>query len=553
MFDNNLIPSSFWFIPSRYFHTIKYLKPKQVLERIRLRIKCVKPDLGVAPVIRENSGRWVYPCSRHSSMLGAHSFRFLNHQRAIMAPEDWNASDVSRLWLYNLHYFDDLNSTGSHERQSWHEQLVNRWIVENPPGQGVGWEPYPVSLRIVNWIKWILSGAKVNENMIHSLAIQTRWLYENIEWHLLGNHLFSNAKALIFSGLFFDGSESSGWLETGAKIIGQELGEQILSDGGQFERSPMYHCLALEDVLDLVNASHAWPGVMYAEFVSRLNGKAVKMIEWMEAMTHPDGFVAQFNDCTLNGAPKPSELLAYANRLGIEASVVTHESLTNLSPSGYIRVQNRTSCLIVDVGLIGPDYLPGHAHADTLSFELSLFGERWVVDSGCSLYEEGSERLRQRGTSAHNTVMVDGQDSSEVWSSFRVAKRARPFGLEIIKSPGSYEITCSHDGYRRLPGHVIHSRKWILRDSQLEIRDCLDGHYNKAQAFVHFHPEVEVSGNDKRSIDISMHDKTATISIEGGTFEIQDSVWHPEFGISIPSKMVAVKFVEPQLSISISW
>ena len=45
--------------------------------------------------------------------------------------------------------------------------------------------------------------------------------------------------------------------------------------------------------------------------------------------------------------------------------------------------------LLVDCGEIGPDYLPGHAHCDTLSFELSLSGQRVVVDSGCGIYVDG--------------------------------------------------------------------------------------------------------------------------------------------------------------------
>jgi uncharacterized heparinase superfamily protein len=39
-----------------------------------------------------------------------------------------------------------------------------------------------------------------------------------------------------------------------------ELPEQVLADGGNFERSPMYHAIFLEDVLDLINAATHWPG-----------------------------------------------------------------------------------------------------------------------------------------------------------------------------------------------------------------------------------------------------------------------------------------------------
>ena len=112
-------------------------------------------------------------------------------------------------------------------------------------------------LRIVNWIKWFLA-AQPDQVLpsrpgSHSLAVQTRWLRSRLEWHLLGNHLFANAKALVFAGLYFDGAEAQAWLVRGCAILARELPEQILADGGQFERSPMYHALALEDLLDLLN------------------------------------------------------------------------------------------------------------------------------------------------------------------------------------------------------------------------------------------------------------------------------------------------------------
>ena len=117
-----------------------------------------------------------------------------------------------------------------------------------PPARAV-----MLSLRIVNWIKWALAGNLLAANTIHSLALQARYLARRSEYHLLGNHLLANAKALVFAGLFFAGEEADAWLAQGLQILAAELPEQILADGGHFERSPMYHCLVLEDLLDLCN------------------------------------------------------------------------------------------------------------------------------------------------------------------------------------------------------------------------------------------------------------------------------------------------------------
>jgi uncharacterized heparinase superfamily protein len=96
-------------------------------------------------------------------------------------------------------------------------------------------------------------------------------------------------------------------------------------------------------------------------------------------------------------------------------------------------------------------YLPGHAHADTLSFELSLGGNRVLVNCCISEYGSQAGRQRQPGTAAHNTVTINGQNSSETWAGFRVARRAHA-QLCDVSYDGAAVIEGRHDGYARLPG-----------------------------------------------------------------------------------------------------
>ena len=437
--------------PTRYFHTLRYLRPVQISGRLWYRLNQVKPNLSAAPRLRLQSGQWVKSAERTASMLSDESFRFLNVVGQVCCATDWNNPAQEKLWLYNLHYFDDLNAAGAADRLAWHRALMSRWVTDNPPGLGNGWEPYPTSLRLVNWIKWVLAGNNQEPWWIDSLAVQTRWLRRHIEWHLLGNHLFVNAKALVFAGLFFEGDEAAEWLAQGLKILGREVPEQVLPDGGHFELSPMYHAIILEDLLDLVNAANARPEQVPEAMVLQWCEVAGRMLRWLKGLIHPDGQIAFFNDSALGIAPDYATLAAYARRLGIEsASIRPNEKCTHFADSGYVRLQQGNAVALLDVARIGPDYLPGHAHADTLSFELSLFGQRVVVNSGTSQYGHGAERLCQRGTAAHNTVDVNGCDSSEVWGGFRVARRARPFGLAVEEGDHALTVTCSHDGYRRL-------------------------------------------------------------------------------------------------------
>ena len=85
--------------------------------------------------------------------------------------------------------------------------------------------------------------------------------------------------------------------------------------------------------------------------------------------------------------------------------------LIPFSKTGYFIIKNSNVHLIADVGNVGPDYLPGHAHADTLSFELFLNDKRFIVNSGISTYENNNIRKQQRSTSYHNTLEINDLNS----------------------------------------------------------------------------------------------------------------------------------------------
>lgn len=527
--------------PGLYWRTVRHLRPVQIYGRILFRLARPRPQTAPAPPLRTRTGVWRAPARRAASMTGPRTFRFLNADGDLDAL-GWNHGGQEKLWLYNQQYFDDLNAQDASSRADWHRAIIADWLAHNPPGTGEGWEPYPTSLRIVNWVKWAISGNAFSQDAVDSLAVQTRWLMRRLEWHLLGNHLFANAKALVFAGLFFDGPEARVWLTRGLSILRREAPEQILPDGGQFELSPMYHTLALEDVLDLINIARCFPAALsgdepaQAEAWSRLAGP---MQVWLRTMSHPDGEVAFFNDSAIGVAPSPAELERYAMRLGFPPPSAL-PPVTLLEPSGYARIDQGRASLIADVGRVGPDYLPGHAHADTLSFELSLDGRRLLVNSGTSVYGSGEERLRQRGTAAHSTLMLDGVNSSEVWGGFRVGRRARVFGVKTLETSPAFEIEAAHDGYAHLAGRPIHRRRWSLSDAGLTVFDEVSGEgTHDAAILFHFGPDVAVEagpegafritdGNDGRELAVVTIDPVAEAAVVPTT-------WHPGFGLSQPA------------------
>jgi uncharacterized heparinase superfamily protein len=471
-------------------------------------------------------------------MTGPLSFNFLGESRTIAA-DGWSPLDASMLWRYNLHYFDDLTADSAAMRTSWHAQALDAWTAANRPASAPGWDPYPTSLRIVNWIKWAYAGNAVPRIACDSLAAQLDWLARRLEFHLGGNHLFANAKALVFGGAFLEGSDARRWLERGLEIIEEELPRQVLPDGGHFERSTMYHALALEDMLDLVNLARAHPALLPQaasfEEISR------RMSRWLDAMCHPDGEISFFNDGALGVAPSPGELERYAHDLLGPTRRVGGSC--RLEDSGYVRIECLDAVLLADVAPIGPDELPGHAHADTLSFELSLFGERVIVNGGTSRYGEDEARLRERGTRAHSTVEVDGENSSEVWSGFRVARRARPLEAAMRKVGEETILTAAHDGYQRLPGSPTHRRRWAMSARGVSVTDVVEGRFRKAVARFHLKPGVgcEIDGTGRAGVLVLTSGRRIRWIAQANDVRLEDSSYSPRFGVRLATRCIALE------------
>lgn len=539
----------------RLARTVRHLRPGQIWHRIAFRLVRPKPDLAPPPGLRAGTGAWQRPAERRPSLVGPTRMRFLNVERDLAGPADWDDPAVDKLWRYNLHYFEDLTASGHAGRSAWHSALLDRWVRENPPGFGTAWEPYPTSLRIVSWIKWALGGGALTPAQVHSLAIQARWLMGRLEYHLLGNHLFVNAKALVFAGLWFEGAEAEGWLDKGLEILAREVPEQILPDGGQFELSPMYHALALEDILDLINIARAYPGQSLSRVqaaASAWTGLVPSMQRWLRLMCHPDGQIALFNDAAIDIAPSPAELDRYASDLGLVALPVGDGAIL-LPDSGYARLATGEAVVIADLARIGPDYLPGHAHADSLSFEMSLGSRRLIVNSGTSVYGTGPERHRQRGTAAHSTVLVAGQDSSETWSGFRVGRRARPRDVAVADQGEGLVARGAHDGYRFLARGALHARAWTLAQGRLVVEDKVTADL-PAEARYHLHPDVVIRQDDRLSGALIFPDgRTLTWRARGAAARIEPGSWHPQFGQTFPSQCLVIALVSGQGALELNW
>jgi uncharacterized heparinase superfamily protein len=539
---------------ARFYHTVRHLKRVQIVNRCQRQWRRPGWRRLTAPPQRKFAGKWVRGCERPTSLLGPDQLQVFQQSYPLRTTHDWCNEQIPHLVRYNLHYFDDLTAQGAGARRHWHEALVDRWIGQNPPGQGPGWDPYPLSLRIVNWIKWSINGQPLSQAQSDSLATQAQALEDQLEFHLLANHLLANAKALVFAGSFFTGPDAERWLRRGSQIYRQEMAEQILPDGGHFELSPMYHSIILEDLLDLLNlAAAAQLGEL--GWTSELRPMVARMRHWLRVMTHPDGEIALLNDAAFGVAADPTSLDQYARRLGAGPSQgVSEEGIIHLVDSGYVRLQCGSSVVLIDLARVGPDYQPGHAHADTLSFEWSLGTQRVIVNSGTSCYGMGAERLRQRSTAAHNTVEVDETNSSDVWSGFRVGRRAVPGPVQIDQTVTELRVAGSHDGYRHLPGRVRHARRWTLSADRLCVRDTLAGRFRRAVARFHLHPDVSPQAVSSPGVAAWQTGSwTVRASIIGGHPRCVASTYHPRFDVSLPNFCVESRWNQPAHELQVGW
>ncbi len=541
----------------RLFHTVRHLRIRQIAYRLYYRWR----SLSVPPLQTGNQARvwpqdWRSPQWQSAHMGVDGQFQFLNASGRVDSPEDWNNPAKAKLWLYHLHYLDELNTQDADDRVATLNRLIDRWMEDNPPPHGNGWEPYPLSLRLVNLVKWQMRQHYSGSRLLDSIHQQASALSRQIEYHIMANHLFANGKALVFAGAALADGER--FLHRGLAILDAEIPGQFLADGAHFELSPMYHAILLRDLCDLVNLAKrsALP-----ELQSRQANWA-KVVErglvWLSHLCHPDGDIAFFNDSTLGVAPRYIDLRQYAQMLGIQPFVPDAASLavTHLQESGYIAIASGSVVkLILDVGRIGPTYQPGHAHADTLSLELSLFGQRVLVNSGISEYGIGVVRSDQRSTRTHNTVVVDGKNSSDVWGGFRIGQRALPDKPRITPTDEQVTVSCSHNGYRTQFNPLTHSRQWRLSRRHCQITDTLCGDYQQAEARYHLHPDVQVRQQTSDCFELTLPagESVSMQFTHHASLAVENSQWYPGFGVTQANRCLVATFTQRPLRMDITW
>ncbi|NNN22155.1 MAG: alginate lyase family protein [Acidimicrobiales bacterium] len=385
--------------------------------------------------------------------------------------DNWDPADATLLFKFHLFYMEWLWYLNDEQFDEIFEKYWKSYRKYTCFGKGTPWSPYVVSLRAFVLGSMILNGtlkeSPYYEEVIEELRAAFKWLKVFKEREVRGNHLIKNIKALIVLSILF-GDEKS--LKRNLWQLGVETGRQILGDGGHYERSTSYHAQVLTDLEDIRNILDATSkdssrevAKAIAESTPWLEDTVARMKLWLSKMLAPDGQWWNVNDCV----PTDSHLLKL---LGVASFGKT----AFMESSGYF-VGNTGSLftVLMDAGLPCPPALPAHAHSDTLALQVYISTLPFLVDTGVSTYEPGATRAYERSTKAHNTVVIDDFDQTEIWGAFRAGRRAEPKLIRAEDSGETVVVEASHNGYLFLEDSPCHKRQVELGSSYIKIKDSI--------------------------------------------------------------------------------
>ncbi|MCP3985952.1 MAG: hypothetical protein GY723_16340 [bacterium] len=458
----------------------------------------------------------------HIRTQGPLALELVGREVRWQAEIDWETHTEGPLWAYHLHQFDWVRHPALTPEERQH--AMQAWCTTHT--EGVGWAPFPISLRTFAWGKALATPgvlAAGHEVFAASLADQLATLSDCQETHILANHYLWNLLALVFGGVLLDGAESERWRGQVDRLLG-ELREQVPADGAHFERSPSYHALLLENLLDLLNIAADGEGRLPAASLRGLRDVAERMLGALALFALPDGEIALFGDSAFEIASTPASLQAYGEALGLGCRAP--EPAGRLLQAGFARLDADPFTLIVSASPPAPSFQPGHAHCDALHFELCVGTERVITDTGVCEYVPGALRDAARATASHATVAIEGHEQAELWAAHRIGGRP-DVAITRYEPAGLVEAVCA--GWRT--PEVLHTRRFELEPAGLTIRDHFDRPAHEACFHLPLGPGLEPQLKHGIARIPLASGRTLEITLpEGIEFRVEYGPYFPRFG-----------------------
>lgn len=330
--------------------------------------------------------------------------------------------------------------------------------------------------------------------------------------------------------LYPEFKEAEDWKNTALARFEEQVRMQILPDGMHVERCTGYHLVCTFCILQIAELALRNGLKISRTWLENLE----KMIDYILYMLKPHGVYPMLSDGdesdvigerasyglwedinNLNMLEDSNDLryvlkagarlfnrpdMLYMATLGTEGKKPPKKSIA--FPDGGFYV-SRTGWdkddkyMVINCGLLGVyEQNCVHGHSDALSVDISAYGRTIIIDPGRYMYE-GPYRVWFESTSAHNSVVVDGQDQSEFLDGWLFKTKAVPTNKCWLTSESFDYFDGSHNGYERLSEPVTHRRRVLfVKPDYWVILDDLTGQGQHAfDLYWHFTENAKLSAN----------------------------------------------------------
>jgi uncharacterized heparinase superfamily protein len=378
----------------------------------------------------------------------------------------------------------DLRALGTDAARLRARALVADWIAVAQADE-LAHRPDVVGARIAAWLGHYdffaaTADDAFRQRLMGRLVADARSLSAALPAEELDARALTALKGLIAAAVALP--EHTAYLARALRFLPQEITRQVLPDGCHAERSPAAQLGALQDLTEiraLLQAAQVQPPAALTSAIER-------MAPALRVLRHGDGGLALFNGSKEEGGSLIDNVLTQAGR--------TARAPIALIDGGFQRLQAGRSVLIVDCGVPPPAGLDRHAHAGTLSMELSIGRDRMIVN--CGAFTAGNPEWRDatRATAAHSTLVIADVSSSELKPD-GLGRRPATVEAQRQEANGAHWLEASHDGWKKLFG-AVHRRRLYLAESGEDVRgeDAVEA--PTPQPFTlrfHLHPDVNAS------------------------------------------------------------
>lgn len=396
-----------------------------------------------------------------------------------------DVGDIRTNWELNRHYqltalAKNFYLIGENSDILELKELFEDWNNKNLFLHGVQWKsPMEIALRINSWVftygflkkAFAVHQENADEELLKKLSQGIIAMTNYVKVHFsryssANNHRIIESYAVCLAGILYNHKI---WLKCALNILSEELVCQNCVDGVNKEMSLHYQCFIMEAY-----------GILMV--LMKKNNIPIPNV-WYEYLENMSRFVAdscgEYGETVVFGDNDEGKILNFSGRefpyyqyiLDLMGCVL-HERYTKLEQvqenihwlltdreleqfrkkklyekslarcyysGGYIFLRSRTKNILIgiDCAPLGFGAIAAHGHADALSFQMFVNGVPVFTDPGTYNYHVPAKaRELYRSTFFHNTIVVGGQNQSDMLGPFLWGNRAQS---KILKFDVSYD------------------------------------------------------------------------------------------------------------------